>query len=259
MERRKKAGRTALHHCFENLAASSVMISGVSCISIVGISRFIIVLVIYAMASYVSSVIAKLESSVIKTDLKLVKVRGIPQNPTFDEKKFEDVIDNFVTRDGDVFIATFVKAGTTWTQQIIHLLLRNGEPGGLYGESIPWLEATTSDFLGPREAPTWTLEKINAAPSPRYFKTHATVEHLPRGHAKIKTICVTRNPKDSAVSLYHHAKSKPEFQFTGDFNQFCEIFLAGQAENGSWFDHVLNWYKKCQVGILNCNAIIYGF
>jgi hypothetical protein len=196
------------------------------------------------MASYVSEVIDKMSSKQIETDYKLVKVRGVPQNPTFDEKKFEEVIDTFETRDGDVFIATFVKAGTTWTQQIVHLLLRGGEPGGFYGESVPWLESVTSEFLGPREAPTWTLDKINSAASPRYFKTHATVEHLPKGHGKIKTIVVARNPKDSVVSLYHHAKSKPEFGFTGDFNQFCEIFLAGQAENGCWFTHILGWYNK---------------
>ena len=78
--------------------------------------------------------------------------------------------------------------GTTWTQQIIHQLLRRGEAGGLYGESVPWLEATASDFLQPREAPSWTLEKINNSSNDnvRYFKTHATVKHLPRGSGEIK-------------------------------------------------------------------------
>lgn len=63
----------------------------------------------------------------IETDLKLVNVRGVPQNPTFDVKTFEDIIDNFQARSTDVFVATFVKAGTTWTQQIITQLLRQGE------------------------------------------------------------------------------------------------------------------------------------
>ena len=54
--------------------------------------------------------------------------------------------------------------------------------------SVPWLEATASDFLQPREAPSWTIDKINNSRRdiPRYFKTHATVDHLPRGHANIK-------------------------------------------------------------------------
>eukprot|EP01038_Epipyxis_sp_PR26KG_P012375 gene12375-16599_t len=198
------------------------------------------------MSSYVLDALSHLSSNPIQSDYKLQLVRGIPQNPLFDAGVFENIIDNFETKDGDIFIATFVKAGTTWTQQIVHLLLRNGVPGGFYSESIPWLESLASDFLGQREAPTWSLAKVNQTPAPRYFKTHATVNHLPRGKAAIKVIYVARNPKDSVVSLYHHAKSKPEFGYTGDFDKFCEIFLAGQAENGSWFDHVLDWNKKCQ-------------
>ena len=66
-----------------------------------------------------------------------------------------------------------------------------------------------------------------------------------------KVIYIARNPKDSAVSLYHHAKSKPEFGFTGDFNSFCTLFLSGQVENGSWFDHVLEWYRLSQVRTTN--------
>ena len=179
-------------------------------------------------------------------EYNIVRVRGIPQNPTFDADLFDKLIDNFETRDGDVFISTYVKAGTTWTQQILHSLLRNGEPGGKYGESVPWLEAAgASEFLGPREAPSWTMATIDAAPAPRYFKTHASVAHLPRGKANIKIIYVARNPKDTVVSLYHHAKSKPEFGYTGDFDTFCKIFLAGNAENGDWFDHCIEWWNVC--------------
>eukprot|EP01035_Chromulina_nebulosa_P019753 gene19753-25685_t len=196
--------------------------------------------------SYVVPILERLSTEKIESDYKVVNVRGVPQNPTVNVELFEHIIDNFETHDNDVFVATFVKAGTTWTQQIIHQLLRKGESGGFYGESCPWLEATSSEFLQPREAPTWTLEKINNTPGPRYFKTHATVKDLPRGQAKIKIIYVARNPKDSVVSLYHHAKSKPEFGYTGDFETFVQLFLVGKAENGSWFDHVLDWYKECQ-------------
>ncbi len=59
-------------------------------------------------------------------------------------QRFEDCITGFETKDGDVFVATYVKAGTTWTQQIIHCLLRGGDEGGKYGESVPWLEAAAA-------------------------------------------------------------------------------------------------------------------
>ncbi len=189
-----------------------------------------------------------LAKSGIQTDYKAVLVRGVPQNPMFDVQSFEAIIDDFQTKDGDVFIATYVKAGTTWVQQIVHCLLRKGESGGRYGESVPWLEACAAspDVIGPREAPNWTIDKINAAPSPRYFKTHAKVQDLPRGKAGVKVVYVARNPKDTVVSLYHHARNKPEFEFTGDFQTFVQIFLSNLAENGSWFDHVLEWEAECR-------------
>jgi hypothetical protein len=207
-------------------------------------------------------------------------VRGVPQNPSLSVDKFESIIDRFESRASDVFIATYVKAGTTWTQQIIHCLLKeHGDPsvGGSYGATVPWLEATASDFLQSREAPTWTLDKINAVPrtTRRYFKTHATVRDLPRTMAAQdagkhpKVIAVCRNPKDTVVSLFHHSKSKPEFNFSdGTFATFFKsvfvhrytdnfsvwltipvvrIFLNGTAENGDWFEHALGWWNESKV------------
>eukprot|EP00602_Paraphysomonas_sp_CaronLab_P005943 CAMPEP_0185035076 /NCGR_PEP_ID=MMETSP1103-20130426/25776_1 /TAXON_ID=36769 /ORGANISM="Paraphysomonas bandaiensis, Strain Caron Lab Isolate" /LENGTH=308 /DNA_ID=CAMNT_0027571991 /DNA_START=1 /DNA_END=927 /DNA_ORIENTATION=+ len=174
---------------------------------------------------------------------KLSCVRGMPSNPTLDPQKVEYIIDNFETRDSDVFVCTYVKAGTTWTQQIIHQLLKKGVSEGSYGESVPWLEAISSDILGPREAPTWTMDKVISNTSARYFKTHASVRDLPRGVANIKVIYVARNPKDTLVSLYHHARNKPEFEFYGDIDTFVNLFISGEVENGSWFTHVKEWYN----------------
>ena len=61
--------------------------------------------------SYVIPVLATLSAKFDSSDYKLADVRGIPQNPCFDVDKFEDIIDSFQTRDGDVFVSTFVKAG----------------------------------------------------------------------------------------------------------------------------------------------------
>ena len=191
---------------------------------------------------------SRLSEAGIESDYRAVLVRGVPQNPMFDVRAFEAVIDGFRAKDEDVFVATYVKAGTTWVQQILHGLLRGGESGGRYGESVPWLEACASspEVIGPREAPGWTMEEISSAPGPRYFKTHAKVEDLPRGDARPRVICVARNPKDTVVSLYHHARNKPEFGFSGDFETFLRIFLSDLAENGSWFDHVLGWHQECR-------------
>jgi hypothetical protein len=44
-------------------------------------------------------------------DYKLIDIKGVPQNPLFNVKKFEEIIDSFQTRNNDVFVSTFVKAG----------------------------------------------------------------------------------------------------------------------------------------------------
>lgn len=180
---------------------------------------------------------------------QLASINGVPQNPQFDEQKIQELIKTFVTRDDDVFICTYVKSGTTWTQQIVNLLLNKGaDPPKAYTEAIPWLEAaTTGSILNDREATGWTIESISAAPGPRFFKTHANYKDLPRGSAKgLKIIYVARNPKDVVVSLYHHAKNKPDFNFKGTFSDMLDFFMAGTCENGNWFDHILEWYTASQ-------------
>jgi hypothetical protein len=98
--------------------------------------------------------------------------------------------------------------------------------------------------LAKREAPGWSLDKLNAYPEKRYFKSHARYRHLPKGNADIRVIYLARNPFDTAVSLYYHAINKPEFEFSGNFTEFCQLFLSGQVENGLWIDHVAEWYNK---------------
>jgi hypothetical protein len=66
---------------------------------------------------------------------------------------------------------------------------------------------------------------------------------------------VARNPKDTAVSLFHHAKSKPEFGYTGDFTTFCEIFLAGVCV--PQYTHLEN--VRCPPLLLLTTALIFVF
>jgi len=180
----------------------------------------------------------------IQYDLNVI--RGIPQGPLMEPSKVENLIDNFNARDSDVYICTYVKSGTTWCQQIVHLLRNNGELGDKsYSESIPWLEAATSPILSQWEATGHTVESIMETEGPRYFKTHANLQDLPgRSSANPKVIYVARNPKDVVVSLLHHAKDKPCFHFNGNFSKMLHYFMEGNCENGSWFKHVLDWYNE---------------
>lgn len=69
--------------------------------------------------SRTEQILQKLSTKTHSSECKLVKIRGIPQNPSFVVSRFESIIDNFKTRDGDVFVSTFVKAGDTFIQSFL--------------------------------------------------------------------------------------------------------------------------------------------
>ncbi|XP_072810412.1 sulfotransferase 1C2-like [Vicugna pacos] len=56
-----------------------------------------------------------------------------------------------------------------------------------------------------------------------------------------KVIYIIRNPKDTAVSLFHYYRENPNLPGIETWNEFFELFLRGDVVYGSWFDHVLSW------------------
>ena len=97
---------------------------------------------------------------------------------------------NYKPADDDVFVATFPKCGTTWTQQIIYLILNNGIPEKNNKE---FASNTFLEYFGSKSM----LKPI--------IKTHLPFDLLPY-NPKAKYLFVIRNPKDTAVSLFYHVK-----------------------------------------------------
>eukprot|EP00116_Pleurobrachia_bachei_P003879 sb/3464141/ len=144
----------------------------------------------------------------------------------------------FPLRTSDVFVATYPKCGTTWTQNIITKLHEKHETGVFDGlgehllEKIPWLE-------------NFDHNKMEERASPRYMKTHNPYIHLAKNpEVACKYVMVCRNPKDACVSLYHHAKGFSVFNYSGDFEQFAELFLEGKVESGCWWSHLKQYYEN---------------
>src|SRR6188474_2434272 len=72
----------------------------------------------------------------------------------------------FVAKDGDVFVVTYPRSGTTWTEQIVHLLVNNGEQGEQrLTDAVPWLETLP-------HRPYGMLEFLNTMPQRRLFTSH---------------------------------------------------------------------------------------
>ena len=160
-------------------------------------------------------------------------VNGIPFQPFITQERMDELKD-FALRSDDLFIATFPKSGTTWGQQIIKLLRNDGvEDGTVVSEAVLWLEQRG-------------YHPADELPSPRFFQSHSPYRMVPGGPphtSPAKYIYIARNPKDVAVSQYHHTRGWTFFQYTGPWDHFYSMFISGRVASGLWFDHVLEWWK----------------
>ena len=69
-------------------------------------------------------------------------------------------------------------------------------------------------------------------PSPRVFKSHLTYELIPKPHdknAEPRYIYVMRNPKDTAVSYFHHKHFLPFTEDPASWDSFFEQFIKGKG------------------------------
>ncbi|XP_002412224.3 amine sulfotransferase [Ixodes scapularis] len=134
---------------------------------------------------------------------------------------------------GDVFIVTYPKCGTTWMQYIVHYIYTNGAPITSVEDFLrrqPWLERVGA-------------EGLTGLPRPG----SAIKSHMPYDQDRVskhaKYIYVARNPYDCCVSFFNHFKHFPVHRFEdGTFEEFFELFMLGEVDFGSYFDHLLSWY-----------------
>lgn len=164
---------------------------------------------------------------------------GLIVFPAFITQKEMDALKDFRVGDRDTFVVAYPKSGTTWMEQIVHLLANNGEQGDkVLSEAVPWLEGAATRYGG--------LENLIKTPRDRrYFHTHLPLSLMPMfGETKAKYIYVARNPKDNAVSYYYHALSKMGYE--GNWSEFITLYRQGKVAYGSIFDHVFEWWKATQ-------------
>lgn len=145
----------------------------------------------------------------------------------------------FVVKDGDVFVVTYPRSGTTWTEQIVHLLVNNGRQGEQrLTDAVPWLETLP-------HRPNGMIEFLKTMLSPRLFTSHLPYSLMPDVRATTaKIIYVARNPKDVAISTYFHNQSKLGYE--GSWEEYFQLFMHSDVGFGPYFDHVLPWWQASQ-------------
>ncbi|XP_069840588.1 sulfotransferase 1C1-like [Dendropsophus ebraccatus] len=184
--------------------------------------------------------VKKLEEEVKNTTFKMGEIQGVP----LPENSCDiwDQIYNFQARDDDILISTFPKAGTTWMQEIVDLIMLNGDVERCMRApcfvKVPFID------LNPKPMPSG-VDAANAMESPRLLKTHLPIQLVPPSfwEKNVKVIYVARNAKDCMVSYFCFQRMNKGLPDPGTWKEYFSTFLAGNIPWGSWFDHVIGWWK----------------
>ena len=136
--------------------------------------------------------------------------------------KYEKTITDMEVLEEDIWISSFPKCGTTWTQEMVWNIVNDLDFERAKSEKldkrIPFVELTAitedrhfDNFTPEEKSVNATLVASvdfckNLTTRPRILKTHLDFEMLPRQvkEKKPKVIYVTRNPRDAVVSYYNH-------------------------------------------------------
>ncbi|XP_069508172.1 sulfotransferase 1 family member D1-like [Ambystoma mexicanum] len=173
--------------------------------------------------------------------LPLQTIRGIPFLSCFADRWAD--VESFQARPDDLLVCTYPKAGTTWTSEIVDLILNDGDLEKANRDPI-YMRVPFLEFAVPG-VPTGT-ELLVDTPSPRFIKSHLPVQLMPKTfwENNCKVIYVARNAKDVAVSYYFFYQMAKVHPKPGTWDNFLEKYMTGNVSFGSWYDHVKGWWEK---------------
>ena len=147
----------------------------------------------------------------------------------------------YVPRPEDVFVATQMRCGTTWMQQVVYAIVTrgrgdfDGHRGHLYAVS-PWIEAINTVSID--EAP------LVGDPPTRIVKTHLPADLCPY-HERAKYIYVARHPVNCFASIVEFNRSMigpllPPLDALADW--FCSDRMYWRP----WPRHVAGWWELAE-------------
>ena len=161
-------------------------------------------------------------------------------------------------RPNDIFICSYPKSGTTWTQHIVlSLLMKAKENKGM--EKLDYSHVSSyAPFYEVDQH--WKAGESDLNPSiranheklgRRVFNTHLRWDMLPKnmeggarsdaGSDKARFIYIARSPMDVCLSFYCHLSNQNEGGYEGTFDSFFDEWMRGEIAFGSYIDHVLSF------------------
>jgi len=173
-------------------------------------------------------------------------------------KNYQHRIKNWQIRKEDVYVLTFPRTGTTWTQELVWLLHNdcNFEEAKAVplDRRFPFLDWNIhldfaveewNQFITYFSEQGDYLKTVEEMPSPRFVKSHLHFCLLPDDLLeKSKAVVCLRNPKDTVVSFYHYQKLIKACGYTGDFTTFFDLFMDNLVSYSPYFEFVKDAWKR---------------
>lgn len=148
----------------------------------------------------------------------------------------------FHPRDGDVFICTASKSGTTWMQSICaHIILQTTKFDAPITDMSPWFDC---DPIPAGEV----MRDLDAQTHRRFIKTHTPLDGIPY-YEGVTYLHVARDPRDVLFSMINHLENmddKPPAHlknetFDDKFERWISVSVEGWGQNGGLsLDYVLH-------------------
>jgi hypothetical protein len=127
----------------------------------------------------------------------------------------------------DIFLVSYPRSGNTWTRFLLSNLIYPDEPTTFLN-----IESRIPEIY-------FNFDRaMRRLPRPRILKSHECFQpHYPR------VIYVVRDPRDVAVSYYHHNVKARNIPEDYPMESFVPRFMASEFDRlfGSWHDNVLSW------------------
>jgi Sulfotransferase domain len=127
----------------------------------------------------------------------------------------------------DIFLVSYPRSGNTWTRFLLGNLIDQNNP-----VTFSNIEARIPEIYFNRD------RVLRQLPRPRMLKSHECFQpHYPR------VIYLVRDPRDVAISFYHHNVKARNISDDYPMAKFVPRFIAGEFDPkfGSWRDNVLSW------------------
>lgn len=132
----------------------------------------------------------------------------------------------------DVFLVSYPRSGNTWARFLVSNLIHPEEP-----TTFANVESRIPEIYF---NPDHVMRRL---PRPRILKSHECFQpHYPR------IIYIARDPRDVAISFYHHNVKWRNIPEDYPMEDFVPRFMAAEFDTrwGSWSDHILSWLSMRQ-------------